>query len=76
MLTTEVNDKATAESFIMINVLMNKDHPNYIRPLNHEINEVFDAAKNKAFKYGKAKRWILHDDNRNLIGRIAAFIRH
>jgi hypothetical protein len=74
MLITEVNDKATAESFIMINVLINKDNTNYIRPLNHEINEVFDAAKNKAFKNGKAKRWILHDDNRNLIGRIAAFV--
>lgn len=74
MRITEVNDKAGAESFIMINVLLNKDNPNYIRPLNNEINEVFNPAKNKAFKYGRAKRWILQDDNKNFIGRIAAYV--
>src|SRR4051794_31525849 len=70
----EVVDKATARSFIMVNALMNKENPNYIRPLDNEINDVFDRKKNKAFKYGDAKRWILKDSQGNLIGRIAAYV--
>ncbi len=70
----EINNAATAKDFIKVNVLMNKNNPNYIRPLNNEINDVFDATKNKNFKYGEAKRWILKDDNNKLIGCIAAFI--
>ncbi len=69
----EVNNPSTAKDFIKVNVLMNKHNPNYIRPLDNEINEVFDPAKNKNFKYGEAKRWILKDDKGNLLGRIAAF---
>ncbi len=72
MQLVEVNNAATAKDFIKVNVLMNKNNPNYIRSLNNEINDVFDAAKNKNFKYGEIKRWVLKDDNK-LVGRIAAF---
>lgn len=68
----EVSSAADAKNFISVNVLMNKGNKNYIRPIDNEINEIFDAAKNKQFKYGEAKRWILKD-GQNLIGRIAAF---
>ena len=74
MQVTEVNNASTARDFLKVNVLMNAGNPNYIRPLDNEINEVFDTTKNKTFKYGEAARWILKDDNGKLIGRIAAFI--
>src|ERR1044072_4761501 len=74
MQLTEVNNTVTARDFIRVNVLMNKNNPHYIRPLDKEVNDVFDATKNKAFKYGETKRWVLKDDNGRLIGRIAAFI--
>jgi hypothetical protein len=74
MQITEVTDKSAAKEFIRVNVLMNKHNPKYIQPVNNEVNDVFDPAKNKAFKYGTAKRWILKDDKGNLIGRIAAFV--
>ena len=66
----EVNNAATAKDFIRVNVLMNKNNPNYIRPLDNEVNDAFDPAKNKAFKCGEAKRWVLKNDNNNLIGQI------
>ncbi len=69
----EVNDAGTAKLFLEVNAAMNKNNPAYIRPLDVEINEVFDKTKNKAFKYGEAKRWILLNDNNETIGRIAAF---
>ena len=69
----EVNDTASAKDFLKVNVLMNKSNPNYIQPLDKDINEIFDAAKNKNHKYGETKRWLLKADDGKLIGRIAAF---
>jgi hypothetical protein len=69
-----VNDKKTAQKFLTVPVTLYKNDPNWIRPLDKDIDEVFDANKNKAFRFGKIIRWILVDENRQLIGRIAAFI--
>jgi len=73
MQLTEVSDKRTAKEFLDVNVLVNKNDPNYIRPLDKDIDEVFDPKKNKAFRHGEAIRWILKDEDGKLIGRIAAF---
>src|SRR6266498_4907351 len=70
----EVTDKKTTKEFIEVNVVINKNDPNYIRPLDKDIHEVFDPKKNKAFRYGEATRWILKTIEGRLIGRIAAFI--
>lgn len=69
----EVKDKHSQRQFNEVNALMNRGNPCYIRPLDNEVNEVFDPSKNKNYKYGETKRWIAKDDNGNLIGRIAAF---
>ena len=69
----EVKDKLTAKDFLRVNVEINKPYPNYIRPLDKDINEVFNPEKNKAFRFGEATRWILISADGKLIGRIAAF---
>jgi len=69
----EVTSPLLAKEFIRVNVEINKKDPNYIRPLEKDINEVFDPKKNKAFRFGEAIRWILKDAKGNLVGRIAAF---
>ncbi len=68
-----VTDKSTAELFLQTAVVIHKNDPNWIRPLDKDINEVFDKEKNKAFRFGEVIRWILKDDTGKLIGRIAAF---
>lgn len=68
-----VSDSKTAKEFLQVNVVINQVDPNYIQPLDKDINDVFDESKNKFFKSGTAKRWILKEDTGNLIGRIAAF---
>lgn len=73
MKLTEVKSPTSAKEFIDVNVLLNKHDLNYIRPLDKDINQVFDKDKNKTFRLGELKRWILKDDNERLIGRIAAF---
>lgn len=70
----EVTDKSLAQDFIRVNVLINKSSPNYIRPLDKDVHDVFDPKKNKAFRFGSATRWILQNDSGQLIGRIAAFV--
>ncbi|HRF16824.1 MAG TPA: hypothetical protein PK977_01600, partial [Chitinophagaceae bacterium] len=74
MQLTEVTTPQLARDFIRVNVELYKDDPNYFRPLDKDINEVFDASKNKAFRFGEAVRWILKNDQGKLIGRIAAFV--
>lgn len=58
----------------MVNVNLQRQDPNYIRPLDKDVEEVFDEEKNKAFRHGKVIRWILDDGNGRHIGRIAAFV--
>ncbi|PWV48370.1 hypothetical protein [Chitinophaga sp. S165] len=69
-----VNNKKTAKEFIDTHVALNKQIPEWIRPLDKDINQVFDPEKNKAFRQGECVRWILKDDRGKLIGRIAAFV--
>lgn len=68
-----VNTPALARDFIKVNVVLNKGNANYIRPLDKDVDEVFDEKKNKAFRHGKCIRWILKDGAGAFIGRIAAF---
>ncbi|WP_114791553.1 hypothetical protein U0035_18510 [Niabella yanshanensis] len=70
----EVNTPALAKDFIQVNVLVNQNDPNYIRPLDKDINDVFDKEKNKTFRSGEAIRWVLRNSQGQLIGRIAAFV--
>lgn len=46
----------------------------WICQLDSGLEAIFDVAKNHTFKHGQAIRWILKNDNNNVIGRIAAFI--
>lgn len=74
MQTVIVDNAATASEFLLLPVTLYKNDPVWIRPLDKDINEVFDEKKNKAFRFGKIIRWILKDNNGENIGRIAAFV--
>ncbi|MVT11898.1 hypothetical protein GO493_26805 [Chitinophaga sp. ysch24] len=69
-----VTSEKTARQFIEVHVLLNKRYPEWIRPLNKDIEQVFDPEKNKAFRHGECVRWLLKNDKGELIGRIAAFV--
>lgn len=69
-----VTNKKLAKRFLEVSVILYEGDPNYIRPLDKDINDVFDPQKNKAFRFGECERWLLEDNDGNLIGRIAAFI--
>lgn len=69
-----VNNEKTARQFIDVHVQLNKNVPGWIRPLDKDIDLVFNPEKNKAYRQGECVRWILKDDKGKLIGRIAAFV--
>jgi GNAT superfamily N-acetyltransferase len=69
----EVKDERTKREFLEVPIGIYKTDHNWVRPLDNDINAVFDPEKNKLFNSGAAIRWILKDDSR-LIGRIAAFV--
>lgn len=60
--------------FIQVHVLRNQYDPYWIRPLDHDIRQVFDPKQNKAFRFGEVCRWLLVDEHDVLLGRIAAFV--
>lgn len=74
MQLTQVSDQKGSNDFLLVNVELNAHNPEYIRPLDKDINLVFDPNKNKAFRHGECIRWILRSEDGKLIGRIAAFM--
>lgn len=73
----QMHEVKTAEDiklFLELPVSINKGNPNWIRPLDKDIEEVFDPTRNKFFKKGECARWLLKDNNGKVIGKIAAFV--
>jgi hypothetical protein len=69
----EVHDKLTATRFIDLPRSLYKNDPDFICPLDNDIEAIFDPSLNSNFAYGNCKRWILENENGYTIGRIAAF---
>ena len=69
----QVSYKSFAKEFLEVPITIYKNDPNFIRPLDKDVNDVFDPKKNKASRFGECGRWLLKD-NDILIGRIAAFV--
>lgn len=69
-----VEGKSNNKAFLDVVSLIYKDNTNYIRPLDSDIEKVFNSSTNPFFKHGQCTRWILTDDNNITIGRVAAFI--
>lgn len=69
----EVNTPALERDFILMPLELYKNDHNWIRPLDQDIEAVFDPKTNKNFRQGEAIRWLLKDETGKYIGRVAAF---
>ncbi|MFO7998265.1 MAG: hypothetical protein R6U86_04710 [Bacteroidales bacterium] len=70
----EVRDKKTAREFLHLPRLIYANDPNWISHLDQDVEAIFDPDKNPRFRSGEATRWILKNNQGELIGRIAAFV--
>jgi hypothetical protein len=74
MKMVEVTNSGLVRKFLELPLLIYKDDPEWIRPLDKDIEQVFNARLNKTFRHGRAIRWILTDERGHVTGRIAAFV--
>lgn len=55
-------------------LLIYANDPHWIRPLDKDVEQVFDPEKNKFFKQGSCSRWLLSDGAGKVVGRVAVFV--
>jgi hypothetical protein len=70
----EVLSRNDQKEFLKIPHRVYKDDPNWVCPLNPEVEAIFDPKKNNFHSHGEITRWIITDDQGIGMGRIAAFI--
>lgn len=70
----EVSTPQTAHEFLHLPIRLYKNDKNWIRPLDKDVEDVFNPKENKFFRHGELCRWILQNDQSQTIGRVAAFI--
>ncbi len=61
------------KEFLKLPVRIYRKNPYWIRPLDKDIENVFDPAVNVYFKNGDCERWLAIDQSGQTVGRIAAF---
>lgn len=70
----EVRSERDKQEFIHLPVRLYKNSKKWIRPLDADVEGVFDSHKNKTFQHGSCNRWLLLDEQGKSIGRVAAFV--
>lgn len=50
-----VNRSKTEKAFLDVHRKIYKDDPNWICPLDNEINDIFNADRNKKLEFGEPK---------------------
>ncbi|MEQ6118564.1 hypothetical protein [Reichenbachiella sp. MALMAid0571] len=71
----EVKSKGEIQEFLSLPVCLYKNESNWIRPLDKDVEGVFDPSINKTFKFGECIRWIAQENGKT-VGRIAAFVNN
>jgi hypothetical protein len=74
MQLTEVKDKKTINDFHKLTFKIYAGDPNWVSHIKQEVEAVFDRKTNSYYHHGDAIRWVLYNDEKEPIGRIAAFI--
>ena len=69
----EVTTKREIKQWLAFPSKLYKHDEHYVRPLDREVEKVFDREQNKLFRHGDATRYYLTDKNDKMVGRIAVF---
>jgi len=74
MTITEVSSPKEEQAFLDLVRKIYADDPNFICPLDKDVEANFHPETNSFFQHGSCIRWILSNEKGEHIGRIAAFI--
>lgn len=69
----EVLSKREIKLWLAFPSKLYKNDNHYVRPLDREVEKVFDREQNKLFRHGDATRYYLTDQKGTIVGRIAVF---
>jgi len=69
----EVSNKKLIQAFLDFPAKLYHNDSNWSRPIDKDIEKIFDPESNKKFRNGDAIRWILQDQDKKIVGRVAAF---
>ena len=72
----EVKTPKHRREFLEFPARLYKSDPHWIRPMDQDIEKVFDPKRNTFFGHGECTRWLLQNEQSQTIGRVAAFINH
>ncbi len=74
MTIVEVKSRADWKLFHQVPRRIYSHIPHWICPIESDIENIFNPAKNKAFAHGEAQVFVLLDDKKAPVGRIAVFV--
>lgn len=69
-----VQTKESQNEFLEFPARLFGDDKNYIRPLDKDIEEVFDPQKNKNFRNGSCERYLFKNNDGKTVGKVAVFV--
>ena len=69
----EVTTQREIKQWLAFPSKLYKHDEHYVRPLDREVEKVFDKEQNKLFRHGDATRYYLTDNKDKIVGRIAVF---
>ncbi|MCC2589551.1 hypothetical protein [Chryseobacterium sp. MFBS3-17] len=69
-----VESDALRKEFLDFPSLLYRNDQNYIRPLDQDVEAVFDKEKNKLFRTGSCERFIFRNEHGTTVGKVAVFV--
>jgi len=74
VIAEEVLNNAQKKEFLEFPARLYKGDKSYIRPLDKDIESVFDNSVNKCFANGEIKRFLFKNKNGETVGKVAVFV--
>ncbi len=68
------SNRKLQKEFLAFPVRLYKGNPYWIRPLDNDIEKIFNPEKNPLLKGDNCVRWLAIDEHRQTIARVAAFV--
>jgi len=76
IIAQEVLNNHQKKEFLEFPARLYKNDKSYIRPLDKDIEHVFDIHKNKFFGHGECKRYLFSNEDGETVGKVAVFVNH
>lgn len=70
----EVKTPVEIQEFIDFPARLYEEDTSYIRPLDKDVEDVFNIRKNKLFKIGECARFLFKNKKNETVGRVAVFV--